>query len=95
MARFRNHNQAWLETIEGQQVTYEDDDPSAMNNPGPYGFDSMAFGNQDDYLNQFGYDDAGNLDRFDHSLKMIYDVSRWISIRWSRFSRYESLEFIE
>ena len=32
-----------------------------MNNAGPYGLDSMAFGNQDDYLNQFGYDDGGKI----------------------------------
>lgn len=62
MARFRNHNQAWLETIEGQQVNYDDDEPAPMTYPGPYGFGSMAFGNQDDYLNQFGYDDAGKED---------------------------------
>ena len=59
LARFRNHNQTWLETIEGQQVSYDDDDPSALNNPEPYGFDSMAFADQDDYLEQFAYNDAG------------------------------------
>ncbi|CAF1217055.1 unnamed protein product [Rotaria sordida] len=58
LARFRNHNQTWLETIEGQQVSYEDDEPTPINNTGPYGFDPMAFGDQDDYLDQFGYNDA-------------------------------------
>jgi len=56
VARFRNHNQRWLEVIEGQQVSYDDDDePPPVNNAEPYGFDSMAFGDQDDYLDQFAY----------------------------------------
>lgn len=59
LARFRNHNQTWLETIEGQQVSYEDDDPPALSNPDQYGFDSMAFADQDDYLDQFAHNDAG------------------------------------
>ena len=61
LARFRNHNQTWLETIEGQQVSYDDDDdPTGLNHGEPYGFDSGAFADQDDYLDQFGYNDIGN-----------------------------------
>jgi hypothetical protein len=48
-----------LETIEGQQVSYEDDDASPLNQAEPYGFDSMAFADQDDYLEQFAYNDGG------------------------------------
>ncbi len=60
MARFRNHNQTWLETIEGQQISYGDDEP--LPNEEPYGYNSMAFGEQDDYLDQFGgYNDAGKI----------------------------------
>jgi hypothetical protein len=59
LARFRNHNQTWLETIEGQQVSYEDDEQ--VPNQEPYGFNSMPFGEQDDYLDQFGYNDAGRI----------------------------------
>ncbi len=62
LARFRNHNQTWLETIEGQQISYEEDEPSPMNNTEPYGLNSMAFGEQDDYLDQFGYNDPGKFD---------------------------------
>ncbi|CAF3976459.1 unnamed protein product [Rotaria magnacalcarata] len=58
-ARFRNHNQTWLETIEGQQVSYEDDEPSPTGNVEPYVFDPMSFGDQDDYQDQFGYDEGG------------------------------------
>ena len=64
LARFRNHNQTWLETIEGQQVSYEDDEPAEISNPEPYGFDSMAFADQDDYLDQFAYNDAGEWTNF-------------------------------
>ena len=39
-----------------------------MNNAGPYGFDSMAFGDQDDYLDQFAYNDTGEYFLF----KMIF-----------------------
>ena len=59
LARFRNHNQTWLETIEGQQVSYEDDEQ--IPNQEPYGYNSMAFGEQDDYVDQFGYNDAGRI----------------------------------
>jgi len=30
-----------------------------MTNTGPYGLNSMPFGEQDDYLDQFGYNDTG------------------------------------
>ncbi len=30
-----------------------------MSNTGPYGFNSMAFGEQDDYVDEFGYNDTG------------------------------------
>jgi hypothetical protein len=33
-----------------------------MNNTEPYGLNSMAFGEQDDYLDQFGYNDPGKFD---------------------------------
>ncbi|CAF1076602.1 unnamed protein product [Adineta steineri] len=78
VARFRNHNQAWLEAIEGQQVSYEDDDePSPVNNAGGYGFDSMAFGggDQDEYLDPFAYDDGYPLDGRESP-----DVNHWNSI---------------
>ncbi|CAF0817808.1 unnamed protein product [Rotaria sp. Silwood1] len=77
VARFRNHNQAWLETIEGQQVSYEDDEPTPMSNTGPYGFDPVAFGDQDDYLDQFGYNDA---DEFPLDGRESPDMNHWTSI---------------
>lgn len=61
-ARFRNHNQAWLEAIEQQQVSYDDDESPVANNAGPYGFDSTAFGDQDDYVDQFAY--SGTIGQF-------------------------------
>ena len=70
LARFRNHNQTWLETIEGQQISYEEDDPSATGSAGPYGFNQMEFADQDDYLDKFGYNDGG-MHAFDFE-KQIY-----------------------
>lgn len=51
-----------METIEGQQISYEEDEPSAMANAGAYGFNPMTFADQDDYLDKFGYNDGGGRD---------------------------------
>jgi len=78
IARFRNHNQTWLETIEGQQVSYEDDEASPTSNTAPYGFNSMAFGGeQDDYLDQFGFNDT---DAYPLDGRESPDVNHWNSI---------------
>ncbi|CAF3265920.1 unnamed protein product [Rotaria socialis] len=76
-ARFRNHNQTWLETIEGQQISYEDDEPSPTGNAEPYGFDPMSFGDQDDYQDQFGYNEG---DGYPLDGRESPDMNHWNSI---------------
>jgi len=48
-----------------------------MNNPEPYGFNSMAFADQDDYLDQFAYNDA---DGYPLDGRESPDVNHWNSI---------------
>ncbi|CAF1046604.1 unnamed protein product [Adineta ricciae] len=74
-ARFRNHNQAWLEAIEQQQVSYDDDESPVMNNAGPGSFYSTAVRDQDDYVDQFAYSDGYPMDGRESP-----DVNHWNSI---------------
>jgi hypothetical protein len=60
-----------------------------MNNTEPYGFNSMPFGEQDDYLDQFGYNDTGKfffvkkrliLDGYSLDGRESPDANHWNSI---------------
>ncbi|CAF4951175.1 unnamed protein product, partial [Rotaria magnacalcarata] len=59
---------------EGQQVSYEDDEPSPTGNVEPYVFDPMSFGDQDDYQDQFGYNEG---DDFPLDGRESPDMNHW------------------
>ena len=87
-----------MEAIEGQQVAYDDeDDPSAAGHADPYGYNPTTPGDQDEFLDQFGYTDPGSFsERLSRRAEFERDVTfRWIPVRWSRITRCKPLEFVE